>query len=154
MHLDRVESLAFSIGDYVAGGLTGAATGAAVNLIVGPGQDLVLAMLLGMAIGTIVHLVVGLVLSPVIGFFHVMVPGGLIGMYGGMLFAMRDVMQATSRGRAAAVGALFGLIVTGLVQLYDRAITTTAAGEAASERTTWTSVSRPSGTAPAGHMTS
>lgn len=149
-----IEPIVFSAGDYGAGALTGAATGAAVNLLVGPEQDLVLAMVLGMGIGTLVHLVVGLVVSPLVGFFHVMVPGGLIGMYGGMLFAMRDVMQVTSTGRAAAVGALFGLIVTGLVQLYDRAVATTAASGAAPERTIWTSVSRPSGTARAGHMTS
>ncbi len=149
-----IESALFSAGDYVAGGLTGAATGAAVNLLVGPEQDLSLAMILGMGAGTVVHLLVGLVLSSVAGFFHVMVPGSLIGMYGGMLFAMRDVMQATSTGRAAAVGALFGLIVTGLVQIYDRAVTATVAGGAASERTIWTSASRPSGTAQAGHMTS
>jgi hypothetical protein len=72
----------------------------------------------------VVHLAVGAALSPLLGLFHVMVPGGLIGMYGGMLFAMRDTMQAHpgSLGRAAVVGALFGLVITAAVHLYDRVV--------------------------------
>jgi len=55
--------------------------------------------------------------------FHVMVPGAVIGMYGGMLFAMRDVMQQGSTGQAIEVGVAFGLLVTAGVRLYDRALT-------------------------------
>ena len=122
MSKDRLHSLLFIFGDYTAGILTGAATAAVVRAIVWPGFDLALAMLLGVGIGTLTHLAVGTLLSPVLGTFHVMVPGGLIGMYGGMLFAMRDAMQAVSSAHAIGVGALFGVIVTATVRLYDRAL--------------------------------
>jgi hypothetical protein len=113
----------FSVGDYCAGGVTGAATAAAVRVVIGPEVDLALAMVLGMALGMVVHLPIGLILSPLLGMFHVMVPGTIIGMYGGMLFAMRDVMQQGSPGHAIEVGAVFGLLVTAGVQLYDQALT-------------------------------
>ena len=114
----------FAAGDYLAGGLTGATTAAAVRAVVSPELDMVLAMLIGMAAGMVVHLAIGLLTSPLLGLFHCMIPGGLIGMYGGMLFAMRDVMQehSGSLGRAVVVGILFGAVMTAGVRLYDRAL--------------------------------
>jgi hypothetical protein len=124
MGTTRFEEALFTIGDYVAGGAVGAATAAAVRAVLSPQLDMVVAMLLGMAIGMLVHLVLSLLLSPVLGAFHAMVPGSLIGMYGGMLFAMRDTMQTDpgSLSNAVQVGAVFGVIVTAGVRLYDRAI--------------------------------
>lgn len=121
----------FAIGDYLAGGLTGATTAAAVRAVISPDLDMVIAMLVGMAAGTVVHLLIGLVASPLLGLFHCMVPGGLIGMYGGMLFAMRDAMQhhPGSLGRAMVVGIVFGAVVTGAVRLYDRALRATPPGD-------------------------
>ena len=113
----------FAIGDYAAGGIGGAATAVAVRTVVGPGLDLALAMLVGMGIGMLAHLAISLLLSPLLGMFHVMVPGSLIGMYGGMLFAMRDAMQPASLDQAIGVGVVFGFIVTAGVRLYDRALT-------------------------------
>lgn len=118
----QFHSLLFILGDYTAGVLTGAATAAVVRVIVWPGFDLALAMLLGVGVGTLTHLAVGTLLSPLLGMFHVMVPGSLIGMYGGMLFAMRDAMQAVSATHAIGVGVLFGIILTATVRLYDRAL--------------------------------
>lgn len=114
----------FVVGDYLSGGLTGAAVAGAVRVLVGSDLDMVLAMLVGMLIGTVVHLAIGIAISPLLGLWHCMVPGALIGMYGGMLFAMRDVMQHTrgSLGHAMLVGALFGVTVTVGVRLYDRAV--------------------------------
>lgn len=114
----------FAAGDYVAGGLTGATTALAVRAVVSPHLDMVLAMLIGTAAGTVVHLAIGLLTSPILGLFHCMIPGGLTGMYGGMLFAMRDAMQehAGSVGHAVMVGVLFGAVVTAGVRLYDRAL--------------------------------
>ncbi len=85
---------------------------------------MVVAMLMGMAAGMAVHLALAVLLSPVLGSFHVMVPGSLIGMYGGMLFAMRDTMQHPSgtTTHAIMVGVAFGLIVTAGIRLYDRAV--------------------------------
>ena len=120
----------FAIGDYVAGGLTGATTALAVRAVVGPHLDMVLAMLIGTAAGTVVHLAVGLLTSPFLGLFHCMIPGGLIGMYGGMLFAMRDAMQEHSLGHALVVGVLFGAVVTAGVRLYDRALRGSISGNA------------------------
>lgn len=117
-----MHAVLFAAGDYVAAGLMGTVTAAAVRLLVGPGFDLALAMPLGVGIGTLVHLAIGLLLSPLLGFFHVMVPGSLIGMYGGMLFAMRDAMQPVSPGHAVAVGAAFGAIVMAITQFYDHAL--------------------------------
>ena len=111
----------YSIGDYLAGILVGVATTLAVRSVIWPGMDMVLAMLIGMAAGMVVHLVLGLALSPLIGMFEVMMPASLIGMYGGMLFGMRDSMAAGSLtlGSAAAVGAGFGAIVVLGVKVYD-----------------------------------
>lgn len=122
----------FTLGDYLAGGLTGAATAVVVRGIVNPELDMVLAMLIGMAAGMVVHLSIGVALSPLLGLFHCMVPGGLIGMYGGMFFAMRDTMQhhPGSLGRVVVVGIVFGLVVTAGVRLYDRAVQAPARGGA------------------------
>jgi hypothetical protein len=114
--------LLFFVGDYVAGGLTGLAVALAVHGLVRPGVDLALAMVLGVVLGTLTHLAVGLVLSPLLGMFHVMVPGSLIGMYGGMLFAMRDTMQPVPLAQALLVGVTFGFVMTALVHFYDRAL--------------------------------
>jgi hypothetical protein len=124
MSSNRIETALFTAGDYVAGAATGAATAGAVRAFVSPQLDMVLAMLIGMAVGMIVHLALTLFLSPVLGAFHVMVPGSLIGMYGGMLFAMRDTMQAHSGSlsHAVIVGVVFGLVVVAGVRLYDRAL--------------------------------
>lgn len=117
-----LRSRLFLLGDYVAGAVIGAATAVAVRSLLAPGFDLALAMLAGIAVGSLVHLVVGLLLSPLLGMFHVMVPASLIGMYGGMLFAMRDVMQPVSLGHAIVVGMTFGVLVVALVHFYDRAL--------------------------------
>jgi hypothetical protein len=68
--------------------------------------------------------VLGAALSPLLGMFATMTPGSIIGMYGGMLFGMRDSMGAGSRTLAAAVGvgALFGLVVVLFLKIYDRAL--------------------------------
>jgi hypothetical protein len=121
----------FTVGDYLAGALTGAVTAASVRAVVSPELDMVLAMLIGMAAGTVVHLLIGVAVSPLLGMFQSMVPGGLIGMYGGMLFAMRDAMQHPgSLGRAILVGIVFGAVVTAGVRLYDRALRATSPSDA------------------------
>ena len=114
----------FIIGDYVAGMLIGALTALSVRAAVWPGMDMVIAMLLGMGIGMAIHLVLGLVLSPWLGMFETMLPASVIGMYGGMLFGMRDSMAAGSPTLTAAVsvGALFGAIVVLGIKIYDRAL--------------------------------
>jgi hypothetical protein len=114
----------FVIGDYLAGALVGVATALAVRLCIWPGTDMVVAMLLGMGIGTITHLLLGFALTPLLGMFDTMMPGSLIGMYGGMLFAMRDSMAAGSRTLTAAlvVGAIFGLVIVAGMKLYNRAL--------------------------------
>jgi hypothetical protein len=124
MNKEQLMSFGFTIGDYCAGAVTGAATAVAVHAVVGPNTDMVLAMVIGMVLGMIVHLVIGLLLSPLLGLLHLMVPGGLIGMYGGMFFAMRDTMQHASAtpSRSLVVGAVFGVVVTAAVRLYDRAL--------------------------------
>jgi hypothetical protein len=114
----------FQIGDYCGGAACGGLTAVAVRAVVTPEWDMVVAMLMGMVVGMVVHIVVGLALSPLLGMLHVMVPGSLIGMYGGMFFAMRDTMQAHagSRGSVIVVGIAFGLAVNGAVHLYDHII--------------------------------
>ncbi|MFI5396023.1 MAG: hypothetical protein ACHQ9S_10860 [Candidatus Binatia bacterium] len=120
----KLEPLLFSIGDYTAGAITGMLTAAAVRGVIGQDMDMVLAMVIGMIVGMCVHVVFGLVISPLLGAFQAMVPGSLIGMYGGMFFAMRDSMQMrlVSFNRAVVVGAVFGLFVTAAVKVYDRAL--------------------------------
>jgi hypothetical protein len=114
----------FAIGDYLGGMLIGVATAVVVRAIVPPGMDMVIAVLLGMAAGVILHLVLGFVVAPLFGLFETLMPGSLIGMYGGMLFAMRDSMAAGSSALSATVlvGAIFGAVVVLGVKLYDRAL--------------------------------
>ncbi len=114
----------FTIGDYVAGALIGAATALVIRMITWPGMDMVIAMLIGMGVGVLVHLLIGFMLAPLLGMFETMMPGSLIGMYGGMLFAMRDSMAAGSRtlASAIAVGAVFGVAVILAMKVYNRAL--------------------------------
>ncbi len=116
------EPLYFCIGDYLAGLLTGLLTAFAVRAIVGPQWDMVLAMLVGMAVGMLLHLTLLLLVIPFLGTFETMMPSAVIGMYGGMLFGMRDSMQQAyvSRDMALAVGALFGLVVVFGIRWWDR----------------------------------
>jgi hypothetical protein len=111
----------YQIGDYLAGAVIGMATALIVRIIVWPGMDMVIAMLLGIGLGTIVSLLLGYMLSPMLGVVETMIPGSLTGMYGGMLFAMRDSMAAGSHTMAAAisVGAVFGIAVTVAMKFYN-----------------------------------
>lgn len=118
---------AYAAGDYAAGALTAVATAAGVHAVVAPGWDMVLAMLTGAAIGTSAHLAAMALCGPLLGMFQVMVPGSLIGMYGGMLFGMRDAMQGGTWGRVLAIASLFGLAVVAGVRLYDRVLRTAGA---------------------------
>src|SRR5262245_54702450 len=116
-------SMYFVIGDYMAGMLLGALTALGVRAAVWPGMDMVIAMLLGMVIGMVLHLLLGLLLSPLLGMFETMIPASVIGMYGGMLFGMRDSMTAGSPTLTgtATVGALFGVLVVLSIKVYNRA---------------------------------
>lgn len=92
-------------------------------MVVWPGMDMVIAMIIGMALGMLVHLVLGLAFGSLIGMFEAMIPASLIGMYGGMLFGMRDLAAGSRTLQAAlAVGAIFGAIVVTAVRFYDRAL--------------------------------
>jgi hypothetical protein len=112
----------FTIGDYTAGIIIGILTTLAVRLCVAPGMDMVLAMVLGMGVGMVVHLLIGFMLAPLLGAFEVMMPGSLIGMYGGMLFAMRDSMAHawSPTGAAVLAGGVFGAVVVAGVKTYNR----------------------------------
>lgn len=126
MRAPAIAGVLFTIGDYAAASLIGAATAAGVRIAIGPHMDMVLAMLVGAFVGLLVHVVIGLLVAPLLGGFHVMLPGSLIGMYGGMLFAMRDTMQSPGPLREAiTVGVIFGIVVMAAVQLYDRSLRAT-----------------------------
>ena len=72
----------FQIGDYLAGAVIGVATALIVRLIIWPGMDMVIAMLVGGGIGMIISLLISFLLSPALGIVETMVPGSLTGMYG------------------------------------------------------------------------
>ena len=112
----------YLLGEYVAGVATAVLTALPVHAAVDPGWDMVVAMIVGTLLGSAAHLVVLALLGPFVGFFHVMAPGALIGMYGGMLFGMRDSMQAASWSLTLAVAVGLGALVVAAVQLYDRVL--------------------------------
>ena len=116
------EPLCFRLGDYLAGALTGMLTALVVRTIVGPQWDMVVAMLVGMAAGMLIHLTLLLLFIPLLGTFEVIMPSAVIGMYGGMLFGMRDSMQQSyvSLNTALVIGALFGLLVVLGIRWCDR----------------------------------
>ncbi|MCS6927412.1 MAG: hypothetical protein NZ578_16090, partial [Candidatus Binatia bacterium] len=89
----KTKLLYFCLGDYLTGALTGGLTALAVRTIVSSHWDMVMAMVVGMIVGMVMHLLLALALMPLLGGFAVMIPGATIGMYGGMLFGMRDSMQ-------------------------------------------------------------
>ncbi|RIL07224.1 MAG: hypothetical protein DCC71_03775 [Proteobacteria bacterium] len=95
------------------------ATAAAIHAVIAPGWDMVVAMLVGAAIGTTVHLAAMALCGPFLGMWQVMVPGSIIGMYGGMLFGMRNSMQAAGWAEVLIVGALLGICAVAAVQIYD-----------------------------------
>lgn len=114
----------YQIGDYLAGAVIGTATALIVRMVIWPGMDMVIAMLVGWCIGMILSLLISFLLSPLLGIVETMVPGSLTGMYGGMLFGMRDSMAAGSRTMTAAlvVGAIFGIAVTVAMKFYNHAL--------------------------------
>ena len=57
----------YQIGDYLGGAVIGVATALIVRLIIWPGMDMVLAMLLGLGLGTLISTVLGYMLSPMLG---------------------------------------------------------------------------------------
>ena len=113
---------AYLFGEYAAGAVTAIATAVPIHALVDRDWDMVVAMLAGMVLGTTAHLLVLALLGPLVGFFQVMASGALIGMYGGMLFGMRDSMQSVSWSWAVAVAVAVGILVVAAVQLYDRAL--------------------------------
>ncbi len=122
---EGIGTMLFTIGDYVAGALMGALTAAIVHAVVSPRIDMVLAMLIGMGLGMVLHIAVTLAVAPLLGMFQTMAHTSIIGMYGGMLFAMRDSMPTVcspSTWSAAWVGALVGLIVVAALRVYDSAL--------------------------------
>lgn len=112
----------YLLGEYFAGVATAVLTALPIHAVVDPGWDMVVAMIAGTIVGSAAHLLVLALLGPLVGFFHVMAPGALIGMYGGMLFGMRDSMQAASWSRTLAVAVGLGILVVAAVQLYDRVL--------------------------------
>jgi len=112
----------YLLGEYVAGIVTAVLTALPIHAVVDPDWDMVVAMIAGTVLGSAAHLLVLALLGPLVGFFHVMAPGALIGMYGGMLFGMRDSMQAASWSRTLAVAVGLGILVVAAVQLYDRVL--------------------------------
>ena len=110
----------YLLGEYVAGVATAVLTALPIHGLVDREWDMVVAMIAGTVVGSVAHLLVLALLGPVVGLFHVMAPGALIGMYGGMLFGMRDSMQAASWSRTLAVAIGLGILVVAAVQLYDR----------------------------------
>lgn len=128
----RRTELAFAAGDTFAGALIGSATAASVEALIPAHLDMGLAMLAGMGLGMVVHVVFTLLLAPFLGLFHVMVSGGLIGMYGGMIFAMQASMisHPVWPGSALVRGALFGMVLAIAIDLYDRMLRTEPAQHA------------------------
>lgn len=130
----RAWAVALRLGDYAAGAATAVAATVPIHAVVETGSDMILAMLIGMGLGILAHLVVLALMGPLLGFFQVMAPGGFIGMYGGMLFAMRDSMQAVSWSRAVGVAIVFGLLVVAALNLYDRVLRSDSASTAEATR--------------------
>jgi hypothetical protein len=133
--LVRIRSWTYGLGEYAAGVGTAVAAAVSIHALVDPGWDMVIPMLVGAVLGSAAHVVVLALLGPVVGMFHVMAPGALIGMYGGMLFAMRDSMQAVSWSQSVAVAVAVGVLAVAGVQLYDRALRSGAGSEPADRET-------------------
>src|SRR5690349_21224365 len=102
----------------------GALTAVAVRVVVWPGMDMVVAMIVGMALGMLHTYRSWLHARAAVRDVQCNDPASLIGMYGGMLFGMRDSMAAGSQTLPAeiAVGSVFGAIVVAGVEYYDRTL--------------------------------
>jgi len=98
----------FVLGDLLSSCGVGALVGLAMAALVGPGWNMVVAMLVGMALGMAIALPFALGLGALFGAMETMIPVMTTGMVAGMLVAMGAAMQVSSLSHGAALGALSG----------------------------------------------
>lgn len=102
--------LYFVLGDIAANTLVGALIGGLAVLIVGPGWNMIVAMLVLMLLGMLVAGFLSLIVGVLFGAMEVMVPVMLTGMVSGMVVAMWAAMAPLSGTSAALVGAVCGFV--------------------------------------------
>lgn len=100
----------FVIGDLAGNILVAAVAGWLCSLLIGPGWNMLAAMVVGMALGMLLGLVLFFPLGILFGAMEVMVPIMFSGMLSGMVVGMWAAMAPLTFMAAAIVGGICGLI--------------------------------------------
>jgi len=101
--------LYFVLGDLFANLLAGAIVGLLCWLIVSPGWNMFVAMIVMMMIGMLIATVLWIPCSVLFGAMEVMVPMMLSGMVSGMVISMSLAMEQLSAATCFSFGAICGL---------------------------------------------
>ena len=102
--------LFFIIGDLISNVLVGFVVGGTTWLLVDPGWNMFLAMVIMMAVGMVAALILYFPLGIFFGAMEVMVPTMFGGMLSGMVVGMWLAMSPMTLFEAAALGAAIGLL--------------------------------------------
>ena len=112
--------LYFTLGDVLANVVIGAIVALPVCLLVDPGWNMFIAMLVTMAVGMIVAFLLSIPFSYFFGAMEVMVPTMLTGMVSGMVVGMWGAMEPLGYATAAAAGGVAGLVSINAVWLANQ----------------------------------
>ncbi len=110
----------FKIADFSIPTIIGGITGYYAFLLVSPGGNMMLAMLVGMLVGMAAQIPVILIGMPLFGAFEIMLPAMSAGMLSGMLSGMLASKFVLSGGVSFLFGSGIGVLVILVVQIQNR----------------------------------
>ena len=111
------------IADFFIGTFSGAAMASFIYVVIEPGLNMFLAMVLGAMIGMGMMLVMMLLLMPFFGAFEVMIPLHLNAMFVGMSSGMISTLPSVTLNQLAMGGAIVGLIVALFIYFSNETLT-------------------------------
>ena len=119
--------LYFIFGDLVSNIVAGVLIALCAALLVGPGWNMFVAMIVMMALGMLLCIFLSLALGILFGAMEIMVPVMLTGMFSGMFSGMWLAMAAVASVQLIWMGVIIGVAVTCIIWLANtrlRGITT------------------------------
>ena len=118
----RRRSILFALADAVFLMGVGSAANATMMFVHSLEWNCVGTLVLGMVTAMGVQMMLATIAAPVLGSIETMVPSMIVGMFGPMLICVMEAMRRGSTyGRAAGLGAAFGLLVFVTLSLWARA---------------------------------
>ena len=114
--------LYFVLGDLLSNIVTGALIGILAVMLVSPGWNMWLAMLMMMAVGMLLSLFAALAFGIFFGAMEVMVPAMQSGMMSGMVVGMWQAMSPLPVGQGAIIGGIIGLVTLNIIWVANTAL--------------------------------